>query len=665
MLAAAMKTQISSVAPCLDGLARRRNARADDDNMMTLARSPTQPTRGSASPQGATRLSLQPLFAAKPLSRHPCITVEASAVVCVFKELKPIFTRTCVVLQELLRMEAVGVGGNVRGSPLQIKRSNDSSLNSTSISSDSEHTEIRQQPSPAPQNPFDLITGDRSVSSDRSRNYSSVPDSPHRSGPVPLFVTSSPATTHLMKPGPSPVNITNSRLATPTKQDQLAQQQQTHGAASLQQFPPAAIQPRVLPYDLQQHQQPSLQQRNMMTQQPPPLNVTGTTNSLQQPLQPQYSSFNMSSQQQQQPTFAVLDDADGDTEPSSQPSSHERSITSNKTTFARLLNSKRRKQSEHDDDEEDALNDGALIYGYLQKLGRNGKWQSRWFESDGECLSYYKSDKRTKLLATLDLEKVRTGKELSNSTILVVADGMIFAHFCNTFFEQQVGSIEINPDDPQGCCFGIEVLGRDYHLRAESRASCRDWVITLNRVKEARLQQGNVKLVTPQSNPLNPQTNRDMTPRVVVVSNRERTRAVDAEDQWDGMMNSASGEPATVGNLDPSKRRSALQTVVLARWSKRNSSVSRLAAKLARWARSLQKYSCQGDADDVQLDRHVHPPGHDDNRARKHSKDDLSGLYGESQSSSNPALPHESPNKPIRNARAFSIASEDDSRMLA
>ena len=52
---------------------------------------------------------------------------------------------------------------------------------------------------------------------------------------------------------------------------------------------------------------------------------------------------------------------------------------------------------------------GSLIGGYLQKLGRNGKWQTRWFETDGECLSYYKSQKRTKLLATLDLEKVCFG----------------------------------------------------------------------------------------------------------------------------------------------------------------------------------------------------------------------------------------------------------------
>lgn len=49
-----------------------------------------------------------------------------------------------------------------------------------------------------------------------------------------------------------------------------------------------------------------------------------------------------------------------------------------------------------------------LIYGYLHKYGRNGKWQRRYFETDGESLSYFKSEKRVKLLATLDLFKVRT-----------------------------------------------------------------------------------------------------------------------------------------------------------------------------------------------------------------------------------------------------------------
>jgi hypothetical protein len=47
-----------------------------------------------------------------------------------------------------------------------------------------------------------------------------------------------------------------------------------------------------------------------------------------------------------------------------------------------------------------------LIFGFLRKLGRNGKWQRRFFETDGECLTYFKSDKRVKVLASLDLSKV-------------------------------------------------------------------------------------------------------------------------------------------------------------------------------------------------------------------------------------------------------------------
>ena len=47
-----------------------------------------------------------------------------------------------------------------------------------------------------------------------------------------------------------------------------------------------------------------------------------------------------------------------------------------------------------------------LIYGYLHKLGRNGHWQKRFFETNGERLTYYKSGKRKKVLATLDLYKV-------------------------------------------------------------------------------------------------------------------------------------------------------------------------------------------------------------------------------------------------------------------
>jgi PH domain len=69
------------------------------------------------------------------------------------------------------------------------------------------------------------------------------------------------------------------------------------------------------------------------------------------------------------------------------------------------------KENRKDSDGED-IHSSALISGYLQKYGRNGKWQTRWFETDGESLSYFKDRKRTKLLATLDLEKVRAHHSL-------------------------------------------------------------------------------------------------------------------------------------------------------------------------------------------------------------------------------------------------------------
>ena len=181
-------------------------------------------------------------------------------------------------------------------------------------------------------------------------------------------------------------------------------------------------------------------------------------------------------------------------------------------------------------------------------------------------------------------------------------------------------------DDAKECSFRIQVLGRLYHLRASTRAQCRDWVITLNRVKEARMQQGNVKLVGSTRNitDLLDQSASNTTPRVVVVSNRQRTRAVDVEEQWDDMI--VGGGNDTVNPIDDpydpayinQRRHSALSSAVVARWSKRHTSLQRLGAKLSKWARSLKKYSCQElERENVMLDQHVHPPGHDDNNNNK------------------------------------------------
>ena len=248
----------------------------------------------------------------------------------------------------------------------------------------------------------------------------------------------------------------------------------------------------------------------------------------------------------------------------------------------------------------------------------------------------------------------------------------------------QVGAIEVDENDSKGCSFTIQVLGRLYHLRANSRASCRDWVITLNRVKEARLQQGNVKLVDlPFQQPVDLLDQNDdiVAPRIVVVANRQRTRAVDESQELERLMNRVGDE-----NNDPvlaeMKRRSTIGTVVLARWTKRKTSIQRLRAKLAKWARSVRKYGC-GQADSVQLDLHVHPPGHDDKRRRLPSASQATKTSSQSggeslnawigkeaaqsaQAGGGQVLARPLPaGKPQGMQRGISAGSEDDARYLS
>jgi hypothetical protein len=227
------------------------------------------------------------------------------------------------------------------------------------------------------------------------------------------------------------------------------------------------------------------------------------------------------------------------------------------------------KQPGSDEEGEAGMPKGAIIFGYLQKQGRNGKWQTRWFESDGECLTYYRSSKRAKLLATLDLAKV--------------------------------GSIKVNSQDPKGCSVTINISQRPYHLRADSKESCKDWVITLNRIKEARLHQGNVKLVNSQP----PDLLDSVAPGVVVVAGRQRTHAVEDDDIINWESSSWNENPA---NEDTS----FLQTSSSAKWQKSTRKLTKFASKVLRWARSIRKLGCIDTQNQVILDHHVHPPGHDD-----------------------------------------------------
>jgi hypothetical protein len=249
----------------------------------------------------------------------------------------------------------------------------------------------------------------------------------------------------------------------------------------------------------------------------------------------------------------------------------------------------------------------------------------------------------------------------------------------------QVGAILLDEEDEKGQSFTIQVLGRLYLLRADSKASCKDWVISLNRIKEARLQQGNVKLANPTfRTPVDLlDQSSDTRPRVVVVANRERTRAVAETVDWDMIHDPAGPQKNEITPHKNEKRLSTIGTVVLARWTKRRSSMSRLSTKLAKWARSLRKYSCTDvEKEGLYLDRHVHPPGHDDRVKRSggsgpattgmsgssiaSSDDGLSGWIGKETSRSSRSSPEDGAGAEVkpRINRAMSAVSEDG-RMLS
>mmetsp|Transcript_3233 Transcript_3233/g.3523 ORF Transcript_3233/g.3523 Transcript_3233/m.3523 type:complete len:154 (+) Transcript_3233:254-715(+) len=118
--------------------------------------------------------------------------------------------------------------------------------------------------------------------------------------------------------------------------------------------------------------------------------------------------------------------------------------------------------------------DETAISGYLYKKTRDGRWQKRWFETNGAYLTYYKSKKMEKLLAALSLP--------------------------------QVGDIKIvTPDqDPEQLdgLFSIELNTRIYTLRAKSNEEALQWVNTLNKLRQDGLSSTN----TPQT-PLRVTTN--------------------------------------------------------------------------------------------------------------------------------------------------------------
>ncbi len=111
--------------------------------------------------------------------------------------------------------------------------------------------------------------------------------------------------------------------------------------------------------------------------------------------------------------------------------------------------------------------DESAVSGYLYKKTRDGRWQKRWFETNGVYLTYYKSKKMEKLLAALSLP--------------------------------QVGEIKIIPpeQDPERLegLFTIELNTRIYTLRAKSASEAQSWVTMLTKLR----QEGIKAASTPQS----------------------------------------------------------------------------------------------------------------------------------------------------------------------
>lgn len=260
-----------------------------------------------------------------------------------------------------------------------------------------------------------------------------------------------------------------------------------------------------------------------------------------------------------------------------------------------------------------------IIFGYLHKLGRNNKWQKRWFESDGTGLKYFKSKKKEKCLATLDLLRV--------------------------------GTIAMDRTDAAGCTFTIEVAGRQYYLCADTKERAMDWVITLNRVREARAQIGGLKLINPEfmsqgNKPVMARRGSDsddenVAPRVVMNTSRPRTKGIGKEDFSDmeksiedeerpadvqHMMTSTTLSPSAAGSLGSSSPRHAflhpqlmflphsVQNQVSVRWTKQRSSVQNWVRRLSRWAKRMTMVRCVVKDDVVhlnhmqqrRLDMHMH-----------------------------------------------------------
>jgi len=248
-----------------------------------------------------------------------------------------------------------------------------------------------------------------------------------------------------------------------------------------------------------------------------------------------------------------------------------------------------------------------ILFGYLYKLGRNNKWQKRWFEIDGKELKYYKSKKKEKCLATLSLLRV--------------------------------GPIRLDESDTSNCTFTIEVAGRKYYLCTGTQERTKDWVINLNRVREATAKEGGLTLdflVYGHRGKKQLQKNRsgsdsdnaNAVARVgLQAAARPRTKGLGKEEfseidmeederNIDGQImttNTTMSPSAGTGSLASSELQNPIhqphfnlllpnvQHQVAVRWTKQRSAVQNWARRLSRWTKRMTMARCVIQNDVVHL----------------------------------------------------------------
>ncbi len=115
--------------------------------------------------------------------------------------------------------------------------------------------------------------------------------------------------------------------------------------------------------------------------------------------------------------------------------------------------------------------DAVKMSGYLMKKSTAGDWQKRYFETNGSFLTYYKSQKMSKLLAALSLP--------------------------------QVGDIRLtSAEDP--FTFQLDLKDRQYILKAMNQEEADSWVKTLITLRDGISTPGAKKTGSPNSTPTKP-----------------------------------------------------------------------------------------------------------------------------------------------------------------